>query len=74
MLALVLLPPLAVMGRACLFAAHMAQHLLLITLVAPLLVLGGLRLSLPPVAAWALFVAIFLFWHWPAAFQWAAAH
>jgi putative membrane protein len=67
----VLLPPLAVMGQA-LFAAHMAQHLLLITLVAPLLVLGGLRLSLPPVAAWVLFVGFFLFWHWPAAFQWAA--
>jgi cytochrome c oxidase assembly factor CtaG len=67
----VLLPPLAVMGQQ-LFAAHMAQHLLLITLAAPLAVLGGVRIRLSPIAAWALFVGIFLFWHWPAAFQWAA--
>jgi putative membrane protein len=57
-----------------LFAAHMGQHLLLIALAAPLLVLGGVRLPLPPVAGWSLFVAVFLFWHWPAAFQWAARH
>lgn len=55
-----------------LFAAHMTQHLLLITLAAPLLVLGGAEIRLPPLAGWTLFVAIFLFWHWPAAFQWAA--
>lgn len=55
-----------------LFAAHMGQHLLLIALAAPLLVLGGVRTPLPPVAGWTLFVAVFLFWHWPAAFQWAA--
>jgi putative membrane protein len=57
-----------------LFAAHMGQHLLLIALAAPLLVLGGARVPLPPVAGWTLFVAVFLFWHWPAAFQWAALH
>jgi putative membrane protein len=57
-----------------LFAAHMGQHLLLIALAAPLLVLGGLRIPVPPVAGWTLFVAVFLFWHWPAAFQWAALH
>jgi putative membrane protein len=57
-----------------LFAAHMGQHLLLIALAAPLLVLGGVRTPLPPVAGWTLFVAVFLFWHWPAAFQWAALH
>lgn len=55
-----------------LFAAHMAQHLLLIAIAAPLLVLGGLEIRMPPVLGWALFVVIFLFWHWPAAFQWAA--
>jgi cytochrome c oxidase assembly factor CtaG len=55
-----------------LFAAHMGQHLLLIVGAAPLLVLGGARLRLPPVLGWSLFVAVFLFWHWPAAFQWAA--
>ena len=69
--AAVLLPPLAVMGQI-LFAAHMAQHLLLIALAAPLLVLAGIRFTLPAVAAWVLFVGLFLFWHWPAAFQWAA--
>jgi cytochrome c oxidase assembly factor CtaG len=57
-----------------LFAAHMAQHLLLIALAAPLLVLGGVEIKLPPLAGWALFVSVFLFWHWPAAFQWAATH
>jgi putative membrane protein len=55
-----------------LFAAHMAQHLLLIAAAAPLLVLGGVEIRLPPLAGWALFVSVFLFWHWPAAFQWAA--
>jgi putative membrane protein len=65
------LPPLSVLGGQ-LFAAHMAQHLLLIALATPLLVLGGVEVRLPPVAAWCLFVCVFLFWHWPAAFQWAA--
>lgn len=55
-----------------LFSAHMAQHLLLIAVAAPLLVLGGVQIRLPPLAGWGLFVAIFVFWHWPAAFQWAA--
>ena len=55
-----------------LFAAHMTQHLLLIVAAAPLLVLGGISVLLPPAAGWSLFVAVFLFWHWPAAFQWAA--
>jgi putative membrane protein len=57
---------------AMLFSAHMTQHLLLIALAAPLLVLGGVEWRLPPIAAWILFVGVFLFWHWPAAFQWAA--
>ena len=57
-----------------LFAAHMAQHLLLIAVAAPLLVLAGLEIPLPPLAGWTLFVCVFLFWHWPAAFQWAARH
>jgi len=55
-----------------LFAAHMTQHLLLIAVAAPLLVLGGVQIRMPPLAGWALFIAVFLFWHWPAAFQWAA--
>ncbi len=57
---------------ALLFSVHMVQHLLLIAVVAPFLVLGGARIRMPAVAGWLLFVATFLFWHWPAAFQWAA--
>jgi putative membrane protein len=56
---------------AQLFSAHMAQHLLLIAAAAPLLAAGG-EIRLPPLAGWVLFVCVFLFWHWPAAFQWAA--
>jgi putative membrane protein len=55
-----------------LFAAHMAQHLLLIAFAAPLLVLAGLEIRIPPLTAWGLFIAIFLFWHWPVFFRWAA--
>jgi putative membrane protein len=55
-----------------LFSVHMAQHLLLIAVAAPLLVLGGVTLRLPPLAGWVAFVIVFLLWHWPAAFQWAA--
>ncbi|HEY4075479.1 MAG TPA: cytochrome c oxidase assembly protein [Rhizomicrobium sp.] len=57
-----------------LFSVHMTQHLLLIAIAAPLLVVGGIEISLPPLAGWGLFVAVFLFWHWPAAFGWAAVH
>jgi putative membrane protein len=56
-----------------LFAAHMLQHLVLVTVAAPLLA-AGWRNSPPPVAAWIAFVATFLFWHWPAAFRWAAGN
>jgi putative membrane protein len=55
-----------------LFSAHMAQHLLLIAIAAPLLVLGGAQIKIGLMAGWVLFVAVFLFWHWPGAFQWAA--
>ncbi|MBN9590533.1 MAG: cytochrome c oxidase assembly protein [Alphaproteobacteria bacterium] len=65
------LPPLADIAQE-LFAAHMVQHLLLIAVAAPLLVAGGLELAVPPLAGWALFVGLFLFWHWPLAFRWAA--
>jgi putative membrane protein len=61
-------------GAEQLFAFHMAQHLLLIALAAPLAVLGGLEFRLKPVWAWSLFVGMFLFWHVPATFQWAARH
>lgn len=55
-----------------LFAAHMTQHLLLIAIVAPLLVLAGLETRTTPMAGWGLFVSVFLFWHWPVFFRWAA--
>lgn len=55
-----------------LFSAHMAQHLLLIAVAAPLLVLSGVKVGMAPLAGWSLFVGVFVFWHWPAAFQWAA--
>jgi len=70
LLAVALLWPMAHL----LFAAHMAQHLLLIAAVAPLLVLAGARMRIAPLLGWTLFVVLFLFWHWPAAFRWAAQH
>jgi putative membrane protein len=57
-----------------LFAFHMAQHLLLIALAAPLLVLGGVEWQMRPVFAWTLFVGLFLFWHIPATYQAMARH
>jgi len=80
-IALVLLPPLYD-DADLLFSAHMMQHLLLIAAAAPLLAAGGAldgfaqtsfgrKFSEPP-TAWLLFVGIFLFWHWPVAFRWAA--
>jgi putative membrane protein len=47
---------------------------LLIAVAAPLLVVGGVEIRIPPLTGWGLFVAVFLFWHWPAAFGWAALH
>lgn len=74
-------PPLSTLAWQ-LFSAHMAQHLLLIAVAAPLLVIGGADARLQrytamnalttPATAWIAFVGIFVFWHWPAAFQWAA--
>jgi putative membrane protein len=57
-----------------LFAFHMAQHLLLIALAAPLLVLGGVEFPMRPVFAWTLFVGLFLFWHIPGTYQGMALH
>lgn len=71
----VLLPPLSLLSRE-LFAAHMAQHLILIAIAAPLMALARpvplLERLVPPTASWLGFVATFLFWHWPTAFRWAA--
>jgi cytochrome c oxidase assembly factor CtaG len=78
---LTIAPPIS-NWAAQLFSAHMMQHLLLIVVAAPLLILGGVldglrerRFFAPfekPVTAWLAFVVTFLFWHWPVAFQWAA--
>jgi len=79
--AVVILPPLGSAAQQ-LFALHMAQHLLLIAVAAPLLIvsrafdglsrLTPVREATKPASAWIGFVGVFLFWHWPAAFQWAA--
>ena len=75
LLAAIVLPPLS-RAAGHLFAAHMIQHLLLIAVAAPLLALTsfGRRLSswLKPATAWTLFVCVFLIWHWPLLFRWAA--
>lgn len=80
-IALVLLPPLS-SAAELLFAAHMTQHLLVIAAAAPLLAASGTfdafvrkgvgRSLVRPAYAWIAFVSVFLFWHWSAAFQWAA--
>jgi putative membrane protein len=57
-----------------LFSVHMAQHLLLIAVAAPLFAYAGVRIRVSPLAGWTGFVAIFLFWHWPEAFRWAAGN
>ena len=79
--ALTVLPPLTGFSEQ-LFSAHMLQHLLLIVVAAPMLTASGafdglqrfavVRKLTEPVTAWVAFVGIFLLWHWPAAFQWAA--
>jgi len=70
--AVTVLPPLGSIADQ-LFSAHMAQHLLLIAVAAPLLAASRIQpVSIRPVAAWVAFVGTFLFWHWPGAFQWAA--
>ena len=67
------MPPLST-AAVQLFAAHMAQHLLLVAVAAPLLAASRMRpISLPAVWAWLAFVGTFLVWHWPVAFRWAAA-
>lgn len=68
-----LVPPVSSLA-AELFSVHMARHLVVIAVTAPLLVLGGVELRPGPVWAWCLFVSLFLFWHWPTAFRFSAIH
>jgi cytochrome c oxidase assembly factor CtaG len=80
-LGLTLLPPLSGAAQQ-LLSFHMLQHLLLIVAAAPLLIASRALQSIErrpwftaiaqPVTAWLGFVGVFVFWHWPAAFQWAA--
>jgi putative membrane protein len=67
------IPPVSWLASQ-LFSVHMARHLLIVAVAAPLLVLGGVEMRLPPVLAWCLFVSLFLFWHWPDAFRFSALH
>ncbi|HLY68026.1 MAG TPA: cytochrome c oxidase assembly protein [Chloroflexota bacterium] len=68
LLALALLSPLDELSDRYLLTAHMVQHLLLVLLVAPLLVLAlprpwGARLAINPVIAFALFNVVFALSH-----------
>jgi putative membrane protein len=74
LVAVALLAPSVSTLASQLFSVHMARHLLLVTVAAPLLVLGGVRLRLGLIPAWCLFVGLVLFWHWPVAFRFSAAH
>lgn len=75
----IVLSPLDTLGRMW-FSAHMAQHLLLILVAAPLISWSGpvhraaTRLERGPTAAWAaaaLFAVLLLIWHLPATRSWA---
>jgi putative membrane protein len=65
--------PLADMDHH-LLTAHMAQHLLLMTVAAPLILLGAPRIDLPrvalhPVICWLLAASVVIGWHMPALFE-----
>jgi cytochrome c oxidase assembly factor CtaG len=54
-----------------LLTAHMAQHLLLMTVAAPLILLGAppMRLHFHPVLCWLTSTAVVIGWHVPALFE-----
>jgi putative membrane protein len=65
--------PLAAMDHH-LLTAHMAQHLLLMTVAAPLILLGAPRIVLPreiihPIFCWLAATAVVIGWHVPALFE-----
>jgi putative membrane protein len=71
-LALALLSPVGTLADGYLFSAHMLQHLMLVLLVPPLLLLGfaptsefAPRARLPAVLSWALGVGAMWLWHAP---------
>jgi putative membrane protein len=69
-LAIALLSPVGALAEGYLFSAHMLQHLMLVLVVPPLLLLGvdpskGGRERLPAVASWGLGVGAMWLWHAP---------
>lgn len=79
LLLLTLASPLHFLGEGYLFSAHMAQHMLLLLVVPPLLLAGipervlgryfTKKNILPPVLCWFVGVAVMWFWHVPAVFN-----
>ncbi len=85
LLFLILASPLTVLAHQYLFSAHMAQHMLLLLIVPPLLVLGipektwkhmfwSFSGSIPPLVAWGVGVGTMWFWHIPAVFNSTMQH
>jgi putative membrane protein len=65
--------PLAAMDHH-LLTAHMAQHLLLMTVTAPLILLGAPRITLPraithPIVCWLTATSVVIGWHVPVLFE-----
>ena len=82
LLAITLASPLNRLAHQYLFSAHMAQHMILLLIVPPLLVAGiperaarrwlpdrSRNISVLPVAAWLVGVGIMWFWHVPGMFN-----
>ncbi|MPR36259.1 cytochrome c oxidase assembly protein [Salmonirosea aquatica] len=79
LLLLTLASPLHFLGEGYLFSAHMAQHMLLLLVVPPLLLAGipaeifgknfKAKFKIPPALCWVLGVAIMWFWHIPTIFN-----
>jgi len=69
---LTLASPLHFLGEGYLFSAHMAQHMLLLLIVPPLLLAGipersiKAKIKISPALCWLLGVAIMWIWHIPA--------
>ena len=81
LLVLTLASPLSLLGQQYLFSAHMAQHMIILLIVPPLLLAGiparvfqgffrgQLNWRLSPLLAWLLGVGIMWFWHAPGVFN-----
>ncbi len=79
LLLITLASPLHFLGEGYLFSAHMAQHMLLLLVVPPLLLAGipekvfskyfKINFQIPPAFCWLSGVAIMWFWHIPAVFD-----